>query len=83
MDVQVDQKPPYDPRITHRPGLMGGRATIRGMRITAGAVLGLLSSGASRNEILEAYPDLELEDIWAVLSYAAWRVQESDYPIPR
>lgn len=74
--------PPYDPRITHRPGLMGGRATIRGMRITAGAILGLMSAGVSHQEILEDYPDLEDDDLMAVLSYAAWRVQESDYPIP-
>lgn len=58
---------------------MGGRATIRGMRITAGAILGLLSVGASHEEILREYPDIEREDILAVLSYAAWRVQESEH----
>lgn len=73
---------PYDARITHRPGLMGGRATIRGMRITAGAILGLLSADVSHEEILREYPDIEREDIFAALSYAAWRVQESEYPIP-
>ena len=79
----VTEDLPYSDRITHRPGLMGGRATIRGMRITAGVVLGLLASGATTEEILDAYPYLEAEDIPAVLSYAAWRVSESDEPIPQ
>ena len=74
---------PYSERITHNPGLMGGRPTIRGMRVTVGAILGLMSSGATTEEILDAYPHLEPEDIAAVLSYAAWRVQEYDEPIPR
>jgi uncharacterized protein (DUF433 family) len=53
------------------------------MRITAGVVLGLLASGATTEEILDAYPYLEAEDIPAVLSYAAWRVSESEEPIPQ
>jgi uncharacterized protein (DUF433 family) len=52
------------------------------MRITAGVVLGLLASGATTAEILDAYPLLEAEDIPAVLSYAAWRIQESEEPLP-
>lgn len=79
----MEETLPYDPRITHRPGLMGGRATIRGMRITAGAILGLMSGGVSHQEILEDYPDLEDDDLMAVLSYAAWRVAESEQPIPQ
>jgi uncharacterized protein (DUF433 family) len=78
----MERELPYDPRITHKPGLMGGRPTIRGMRITAGVVLGLLASAATTAEILDAYPLLEADDIPAVLSYAAWRIQESEEPLP-
>ncbi len=67
-------------RITHNPAVMGGKACIRGMRVTAGMVLGLLASGYSRARILEAYPYLEAEDIDAALKYAAWRLQEQEAP---
>lgn len=65
-------------RITHDPAVMGGKPCIRGMRITAGTVLGLLASGSSRERILQAYPSLESEDIDAVLAYAAWRLEERE-----
>lgn len=65
-------------RITHNPAVMGGKPCIRGMRVTAGMVLGLLASGKSRERILEAYPYLEPEDIDAVLDYAAWRLEERE-----
>jgi uncharacterized protein (DUF433 family) len=66
------------PRITLDPSVMGGKACIRGMRITAGTILGLLAAGRSREEILEAYPYLENEDIDQSLAYAAWRLQEHE-----
>jgi uncharacterized protein (DUF433 family) len=50
-------------RIAFDPAVMGGRACIRGMRVTAGTIVGLVASGHSREEILEAYPYLEDEDI--------------------
>lgn len=65
-------------RITHNPGVMGGKPCIRGMRITAGTVLGLLAAGESRERILQAYPYLEREDLDEVLAYAAWRLQERE-----
>ena len=65
-------------RITHNPSVMGGQPCIRGMRITAGTVLGLLSEGVSASRILEAYPHLEAADIEQVLAYAAWRLQERE-----
>lgn len=65
-------------RITHNPAVMGGKACIRGMRVTAGMVVGLLASGYSRERILEAYPYLEAGDIDAVSHYAAWRLQEQE-----
>jgi uncharacterized protein (DUF433 family) len=57
------------------PAVMGGKACIRGLRVTVGTVIGLLASGRSREEILGAYPYLESEDIDEVLTYAAWRVE--------
>ena len=56
--------------------VLGGKACIRGMRVTVGTVVGLVASGYSNAEILKAYPYLEAEDIHQSLSYAAWRVQE-------
>jgi uncharacterized protein (DUF433 family) len=64
-------------RITHDPKVMGGRACIRGMRVTVGAVLTLLADHTTE-EILNLYPYLEPEDIQAALHYAAWRVEERE-----
>ena len=61
---------------------MGGRACIRGLRVTVGAILGLLAAGRSESEILSAYPYLEADDIRDALAYAAWRMQERDAPVP-
>jgi len=58
-------------RITIEPGKCGGRPCIRGMRMRVTDVLQLLSAGASYEEILEDYPDLEREDILAAIEYAA------------
>jgi uncharacterized protein (DUF433 family) len=68
-------------RITFNPNVMGGKACIRGMRVTVGAVVSMVGSGHSFDEILEAYPYLELDDIKQALQYAAWRVQEIEVPI--
>jgi uncharacterized protein (DUF433 family) len=65
-------------RITFNPGVMGGKPCIRGMRVTVGTLVGLLASGRSREEILEAYPYVESADIDAALSYAAWRSEERE-----
>ena len=63
-------------RITFEPGKMGGRACVRGLRITVGLVLSLLADGATSEEILADYPDLEAEDIRQALGYAAWLARE-------
>ena len=68
-------------RITIDPAVMGGKACIRGMRVTAGAVVGLLAAGRSPAEILSAYPYLEQEDIDQSLAYAAWRLEERETPL--
>ena len=66
-------------RITFNPEIMGGRACIRGMRITVALVLKLLASDMTIKEILEAYPYLELEDIQVSLKYAAFLADEKVY----
>jgi len=68
-------------RITHDPEVMGGRPCIRGMRVTVGTVVGLLASGHSVGDVLQAYPYLEKEDVQAALTYAAWRVEEVELPL--
>jgi len=60
---------------------MGGKACIRGLRVTAGTIVGLLASGRSTEEILAAYPYLEREDIDQTLAYAAWRLEEREIPL--
>jgi len=67
-------------RITFEPGKMGGRASIRGLRITVGLVVSLIAEGVSRDEILSDYPDLEAEDIRQALAYAAWLAREEILP---
>lgn len=65
-------------RITLDPAVMGGRPCIRGMRITAATILGLLAEGTTREQILDAYPYLEAADLDAALAYAAWRLDERE-----
>lgn len=63
-------------RITFEPGKMGGRACIRGMRVTVGLIVSLVAEGMRIEDLLREYPDLELEDVRQSLAYAAWLVQE-------
>ncbi len=63
-------------RITFDPQIMGGRACIRGMRIPVAVIVGQIAHGATFQEILEGYPDLETEDIQQAIEYAAWLAQE-------
>ncbi len=63
----------YRERITIEPGKRGGKPCIRGLRITVYDVLEYLASGMSEDEILADFPDLEREDIRAVLAFAADR----------
>ena len=73
--------PPLD-RITRDPQIMGGKPCIRGMRVTVGTLVGLVAAGRSPSEILGAYPYLEQDDIRQALTYAAWRVEEIELPLP-
>lgn len=68
-------------RITRNPKVMQGKACIRGMRVTVGAIVGLVAAGRSTGEILALYPYLEEEDVREALRYAAWRVEEIELPL--
>jgi uncharacterized protein (DUF433 family) len=63
----------YKQRITIEPGKRGGKPCIRGMRITVSDILGWLASGMTVQEILNDFEELEENDIYAALSYAADR----------
>ena len=63
-------------RITSSPNIMGGKACIRGMRITVSLVVNLVANGMSFDEIIKEYPDLETEDIQQALRYAAWAADD-------
>lgn len=63
-------------RITFDPQILGGRACIRGMRIPVSVIVGQLAHGATWEEVLADYPDLEEQDIRQALGYAAWLTHE-------
>ncbi len=65
-------------RITQSPGMMGGKACIRGMRVTVGMVVGQIGAGRSVEEVLADFPYLEREDVLQALRYAAWRAEERE-----
>ena len=68
-------------RITVDPGKMGGVPCIRGLRIPVATVVGMVAGGMTETEILEAYPDLEIEDIREALHFAAEAVRERELPL--
>lgn len=69
-------------RISIDPAVCLGQPTIRGLRITVAFVVQLVASGMTRAEIVEAYPELEEEDIVQALQYAAWASSERTEWIP-
>jgi uncharacterized protein (DUF433 family) len=68
-------------RITFDPNVMGGKPTLRGLRVTVGTVVGLVAAGHTTEEILRAYPYLEKDDIREALACAAWRADEMEVPL--
>ena len=68
-------------RITFDPHVMGGRACLRGMRITVSLIVNLVANGMTTAEILEAYPYLEPEDVRQALQYVAWLAEETVQPL--
>lgn len=69
-------------RITHAVDVMGGKACVRGMRVTVSMLLGLVAAGQSFQDILEDFPYLEREDISQSLQYAAWLLDEKEVLLP-
>ncbi len=65
-------------RITQQPDVMGGKACVRGMRVTVGMIVGQIGTGHSIEDLLADYPYLEREDIMQALRYAAWRAEERE-----
>lgn len=65
-------------RITRQADIMGGKACVRGMRVTAGMLVGQVAAGRSIDQILADYPYLEREDVMQALRYAAWRAEERE-----
>ena len=63
-------------RITFDSQGMGGRACIRGLRIPVSLIVGQIAHGATFDEILAGYPDLEREDIQQAMEYAAWLTRD-------
>jgi uncharacterized protein (DUF433 family) len=58
-------------RITFDPNILGGKACIRGMRISVSMVLNLIANGMSVQEVIDEYPDLQPKDVEQALRYAA------------
>jgi uncharacterized protein (DUF433 family) len=68
-------------RITFDPAIMGGRACIRGMRIPVSVIVGQIANGASVEQVLADFPDLEEQDVRQALKYAAWLTTEEVRPV--
>lgn len=67
-------------RITFDPEVMGGRACMPGMRVTVALILNLTANGMTPEEIVEAYPYLETDDLNQALRNAAWLAEEQVLP---
>ena len=70
----------YD-RITFDPQILGGRACIRGMRLSVSLIVNLVANGISASQIQAEYPALEPEDIRQALQYAAALTNEEIHPL--
>jgi uncharacterized protein (DUF433 family) len=68
-------------RVTTRADQMGGTPCIRGLRIPVATVVAMLADDMGQEEILAAYPDLEVQDIAEALRYAAEAVRERELPL--
>jgi len=68
-------------RITFNPSIMGGRACIRGMRVTVSLIVNLFANGMSDEEIIEDYPYLEKDDVRQALQYFAWLAEEEVFDL--
>ncbi|MCK5379640.1 MAG: DUF433 domain-containing protein [Acidobacteria bacterium] len=67
-------------RITFDPNILGGKACVRGMRISVSLIVNLIANGLGTAEILAEYPNLEEQDIAQSLQYAAWTSDDVFFP---
>ncbi len=65
-------------RITQKPDVMGGKACIRGLRVSVGMIVGQIGAGRSIEQVLADFPYLQREDVLQALRYAAWRAEERE-----
>lgn len=70
-------------RITQQPERMGGKACVRGLRVTVGMIVSQIGTGHSIDDVLTDYPYLEREDVLQALRYAAWRAEEREVELAR
>ena len=73
--------PQFD-RITQQAGVMGGKACVRGLRVTVGTIVGQIAAGHTVDEVLMDYPYLQREDILQALRYAAWLAEDREVVLP-
>jgi uncharacterized protein (DUF433 family) len=69
-------------RITQEHGVMGGKACIRGLRVTVATIVGQIGAGHTIEDILADYPYLDREDILQALRYAAWLAEDREVVFP-
>ena len=69
-------------RVTINPNICLGQPTIRGTRITVSVILKMLAGDKSIEEVIEAYPELEVEDVRQAMKYAAWIVSDQIKAVP-
>ena len=68
-------------RIPLRPGVMGGKACIRGTRVTVGMIVGQIGAGRGIDALLADYPYMEREDVLQALRYAAWLAEGREFEL--
>jgi len=69
-------------RITIKSDVCLGQPTIRGMRITVSVILKMLGAGSSIEEVINAYPELDTEDVRQAIQYAAWLASDQIQAFP-
>jgi uncharacterized protein (DUF433 family) len=69
-------------RITVDPRICLGQPTVRGTRITVSVILKMLAAGKTTQDVLEAYPELDREDVYQAMKYAAWIVSDQIHLAP-
>jgi uncharacterized protein (DUF433 family) len=69
-------------RTTFDPNVLAGRATLRGLRISAAHIVSLVANGTSSEDILAEFPDLDSEYIRLALRYAAMAAEDQVFPLP-